>query len=315
MLSITLPAQQLYNGGFELWSSPANPDGWGTWASAVGQYNSILGDSLQRLALRDTINFAANNAQDSTSVKLVVDTCSFPSQGLLTLPGFIAYGGAFYAAYPDTPAGLRFGYYPYSKKPDSLIFDYKYVPATANNDSALVIMTMNRYDSALSIEVIYVSQSWLLTPTNTWTHLVLPINYLVTDTLKPDSIQLIFLSSVASAPHRGTALWLDTIHFDAGVDIIDTVNTGIANIGNSAKVKAYPNPSGNSLNVILPQQETGSIIELIDGTGQVLYNAAANTCNNTIDTKTFCEGIYTLRIYSADSLTTYTGRVSILHGP
>jgi Secretion system C-terminal sorting domain len=174
-------------------------------------------------------------------------------------------------------------------------------------------MTMNRYDSAAAAEVIYVSQSWLLTPTTTWAHLALPINYMVTDTFKPDSIQLIFLSSVASVPHRGTTLWLDTIHFDASVDIIDTVNTGIANIGNSATVEAYPNPAGNNLNVILPQQEVGSIIEIIDATGQVLYRTTTQVTDNTIDTKNYCEGIYTLRIYSADRLTTYRGKVSILH--
>ena len=91
-----ISAQQVYNGNFETWFSRLQPDGWGTWAAAIVNYNVALGDSLNRLAWRDSTTHASYPyPHDTLSVRLVVDTCTFPSQGQITLAGFISLGGAF----------------------------------------------------------------------------------------------------------------------------------------------------------------------------------------------------------------------------
>ena len=317
LMVTALSAQQLYNGSFEQWSSFTNPDGWGTWATAVGQYNQVLGDSLGRLASKDSL-VHANYPNDTSSVRIIVDTITMPAQGQVTLSGFIAYGGAFYNPPPDTPAGLQFGYYPYTKMPDSLIFDYMFIPATAYDDSALVVMTMERFDSTVQQEVSYLSAAWLLAPATQWTHQAIPLKALYNDTvtLPPDSIQLIVFASVAANKHVGTTLILDTIHFDASVDILDSTDTtGIVNIQNIRGVKAYPNPANGRLNILVQQSEIGSGIELFDATGRQVYAGKIDQAAYLINTECLSDGVYSIRVNSTDRLTIYTGHVSIVHSP
>jgi len=314
----TISAQQPYNGSLEQWSSPLQPDGWGTWAAAIAGYNNALGDSLNRLAYRDSTTHAGYPYPlDTVSARLVVDTCTFPFQGLDTLAGFISLGGAFYVPPPDTAPGLYYGYYPYTEKPDSLIFDYKYIPAAGFYDSALVVMTMIRFDSLAQAEVTYLYNSWLLDTTSVWTHMRIPLvdYYAVHDTFAPDSIQIIFFSSVATHLHRGTSLWLDSIHFDASVDIIDSVDTalGIGNIQNLKGIKAYPNPANQQLNILVPQAEVGSIIQLYDAEGREVYSAMIDRVAYIIDTGCLPDGTYSLRVNSTDRLTIYAGRVTVVH--
>jgi hypothetical protein len=315
LMTTAMSAQQLYNGSFEQWSSPLQPDGWGTWAASVAQFNGALGDSLNRLTYRDSTTHANYSyPHDTVSVRLVVDTCTFPAQGQLTLAGFISYGGAFYVPPPDTAPGLYYGYYPYYKKPDSLIFDYKYVPAHGYYDSALVVMTMNRFDSARQTEVMYLYNSWLLDTTSAWTHISIPLvnYYAVHDTFAPDSIQLIILSSVASYLHQGTTLWLDSIHFDASVDII-TDTTGIINIQDIKGIKAYPNPAGDRLNILVQPDEVGGGLQLFDAAGREVYSATISRQDFIINTECLPDGIYSLRVHSMDRITVYTGRVTVVH--
>jgi hypothetical protein len=314
LLSAPLFAQQPYNGGFELWYSPTNPDGWGTWASTVVQYNGPLGDSLVRLAMKDSLDFPVGNAHDSTSVRMSVDTCTFPTGALDTLAGFISYGGAFYNTLPDTPVGLQFGYYPYAAYPDSLIFDYKYIPVAGDNGEAYVGMTMNRYDSATAAEVIYLNIGWLLPAASSWTHMAFTLPYQNRDTFLPDSIQIIFITSISQPLHPGTTLWLDTVHFDASVNIIDSLDTlGLINIQNTRGVSAYPNPAGQQLHILVQAGDVGSGIELYDVSGRQAYSGRVSSTDYTIDTQVLPDGIYTLRVHSTDRITVYSGRVTVVH--
>ena len=315
LMTSTMSAQQLYNGSFETWYSRLQPDGWGTWAAAVAQFNGPLGDSLIRLAWRDSTTHANYPyPHDTLSVRMVVDTCTFPFQGQLTLAGFISLGGAFYVPPPDTAPGLYYGYYPYKKKPDSLIFDYKYVPAAGFYDSALVVMTMNRFDSIHQTEVFYLSYSWLLDTASSWTHHSIPLvnYYAVHDTFAPDSIQLIIISSVAGHLHQGTSLWLDSIHFDASVNIIDTP-LGVINVQYVRGINAYPNPCTGQLNILVQPSEVGSSIQMYDAEGREVYNARISRQDFILNTECLPDGVYSLRVHSTDGLTIYTGRVTVMH--
>lgn len=311
LMTTAMYAQQVYNGSFEHWYSYTNPDGWGTWATAA-QANPVVSDSMIRFARKDSLNTPGIYTDDSTSVRLMVDTITLPSQGLDTLAGFVALGGAFNNVFPDTPVGLQFGYYPYRKYPDSLILDYKYVPVGV--DTALVVMIMIRFDSATQREVKYLNNSWTITATSGWAHLSIPlINYYQNpDTFAPDSIQLFVLCSLSPQPQPGTTLWLDSIHFDASVNIIDTP-LAVHDIANLKGITAYPNPANERINILVPQNEVGSGIQLYDAAGRLVYSATVDHADFTIDSGCLPDGVYSLRVNSTDRLTVYSGRITVLH--
>jgi hypothetical protein len=308
-----LSAQQVYNGSFETWYSPTNPDGWGTWALTISQFNGAFGDSLVRLAARDSVEHA-NYPNDTVSLRLTVDTATLPGQYQVTLAGFASLGGASYTP-PPLGTGLEFGYYPYIDRPDSLIFDYKYIPAAGYTDSALVVMTMERFDSASQIELYYIAESWLLDTTSQWTHVALHLDYLSGDTftLNPDSIQIYFIASVAANKHRGTTLWIDTVHFDASVNPIDTPPTGISDIKNIKRISTYPNPADNEFHIVVPQTEIGSTTRLFDPDGKVVYQGNILSTDQIIDTRRLAPAIYSLEIRSIDHLTVYHGLATVVH--
>jgi Secretion system C-terminal sorting domain len=311
-LSVGLWAQQPFNGSFERWSSPTNPDGWGTWAT-VASANPVVSDSMIRFARKDSLNVPGIYSSDTSSVRLAVDTITLPSQGQVTLAGFVCLGGATNAAYPDTPVGLRFGFYPYRKYPDSLILDYKYSPAGI--DTALVVMTMIRFDSASQHEVKYLNNSWTIAASSGWAHMSIPLfNYYQNlDTFLPDSIQLYVLSSISANPQIGTTLWLDSVHFDASVNIIiDTFPLGISPV-NKGKVSIYPNPADTHFDLLLPESESGCSVQLYDAEGRQVYTGKAERTLSAIDTRSLPDGNYVLKVHSTDHLTVYSGHVSVIH--
>ena len=310
LLSSVAIAQQPYNGSFEQWSTRLQPDGWGTWAAVYYVYNNALGDSMMKLAARDSSTHA-DYPHDTISVRLTVDTVSLPSLGPQTYAGFLSYGGAYYIRPPDTARGLHFGYYPYKKMPDSLIFDYKYIPAPGFTDTALAIMTMQRFDSAIQTEISYLSTSWRIDTASVWTHVAIPLRALYnnTVTLPPDTIQLIFLSSVAYPLHRGTTLWLDSEHFDASINILPTA---INDISHLRGITAYPNPANSAVNILIQQEDAGSSIYIYDASGRSVYSGTLDKLHTTINTQELNDGIYTIRIHSVDHLTIYSGNISIV---
>jgi hypothetical protein len=232
----------------------------------------------------------------------------------VTLAGFVSLGGAFNAVYPDTPVGLRFGYYPYQKYPDSLILDYKYVPVGV--DTALVVMTMIRFDSLHQMEVKYLNNSWPLAATSGWAHLSIPlVNYYQnTDTFAPDSIQLYVLCSISPHPQIGTTLWLDSIHFDASVNIVIDTPLSVSHVGPIKGITAYPNPTNDQITILVPQNEVGSGMQLYDAYGREVYTAIIEHFDHIISTRNLPPGIYTLKVQSTDHLTVYSGRITVLHG-
>lgn len=316
LMSAALSAQQPYNGSFEHWSSIINPDGWGTWATVVGGSNPNLADSMVRFARKDSLNTPGIYTQDTSSVRIAVDTITQPSQSHRdTLAGFVSLGGATNAVFPDTPVGLRFGYYPYQKYPDSLILDYKYVVPPGFIDTALVVMTMIRHDSfPPPHEIFYLNNSWTIPPSSGWAHMSIPLRdyYQNRDTFLADSIQLFVLCSLSQHPQPGTVLWLDSIHFDASVNIIDTSHVGIHDIASLKGITAYPNPTTDVIHVLVPETEIGSSMQLYDPEGRQVCTTTIDRSDQTISTQCFPPGVYTLRVNSNDHLTVYSGRITVL---
>jgi len=311
--ALSMSAQQIYNGSFEHWGYPTNPDGWGTWSTATSS-NTLVSDSMMRFARKDSLSVPGIYTQDTSSVRLTVDTITLPFQGQITLAGFVALGGAYYVPPPDTAPGLYYGFTPYNKKPDSLILDYKYVAAAGFTDTAYVGLYMFRFDSLSQRELTYIDNSWYLYPTSGWVHLAIPLaNLYQTVDSVPDSMQVIIISSVSSTLHIGTTLWIDSIHFDASVNLpLDTPPAGIIDVSHLRGITAYPNPASESIHILAEPAEVGSTAQLYDADGRQVYTGKIDAPEFIIPSQNMPPGIYTLRVYSNDHITVYSGRITVI---
>ncbi|MCW3128231.1 MAG: hypothetical protein JWO03_3889 [Bacteroidetes bacterium] len=304
LLCTALSAQQIPNGSFKYWSSYYSPDGWGTWASAVSPHNSVAADSLAKLAVRDTMS--GDYITDSSTLKLTVDTTTLPSQGHVTLAGFASLGGAFYVA-PPFGVGLQYGYMPYAQKPDTLYTDYKFTPATGYNDTALIVISLTKWDTLSHIRWQVLSLAIPLAATAQWQrNVAFPLrayyNTSFPDSLQPDSMQIIIFSSVSVAPSLGTTLWIDSLHFDASVN---PISTGMPDIPRVQGIAIYPNPADDKVHIVIAEKETGSGFKMFNSSGQLVHDGHLDKQSSMIDTRDLPAGIYTLRISSRDHLTVY----------
>lgn len=306
-------AQQVPNGSFQYWASEQAPNGWGTWASAIGSHNQALADSAMRLAQRDTM-VTGYYRTDSSSLRLVVDTITLPGYGRVTLAGFAALGGASYQQ-PPTGPGLQMGYQRYGVRPDTLYFDYRMIPAMGAHDTALVSVGLTHWDTTTHTRQELISVAFALQPDSQWQYnAALPlIDYyapFLPDTLEPDSLQIIFYASGATFPTIGTRLWVDSVRFDAGVI---PVATGLPDISAIHHVAIWPNPADAQLSIGLEEREVGDVLELYDATGRKVYQATLADRVNIVSVAALPAGQYTVRIRSRDGLTTYRSHVAVVH--
>jgi hypothetical protein len=311
-LFTALSAQQIPNGSFRYWGSPYAPNGWGTWATALSNINVSTAASLSKLAQRDT--FAGDYITDSSTLRLTVDTATFPFQGTVRLAGFASLGGAFYAA-PPAGSGLQYGYMPYTRKPDTLYADYKLIPAAGFNDTALIVVALTKWDTLTHSRLPILSVSLELSASSLWRrNVAFPIgdyyNTLLPDSLPPDSMQVIVYSSVSVAPSQGTTLWIDSMRFDASVN---PVATSITDVSKIRGVAIYPNPASDKLEIGVEEKEIGSALTLFNSSGQNVYAGRLQRPLSEIDTRSLPAGTYTLRIHSTDHLTIFRTTVTIVH--
>lgn len=296
-----LYAQQLPNVSFESWSSALAPDAWGTWGGAI----SAL-PSLGRLVTRDTM--PGNRTNGKSSMKLIVDTMTLPAQGFSTISGFASLGGASYHQSSQLN-GIQFGYYRYAVRPDSLFFDYKYLPAAGYTDSALISVLLSRFDTATKTRKYLLNFTQVIDSSSQWRTRVIPLIPLYDQTVvgAPDSLQIILYSSY-SAAHAGTTLWIDSLHFDASVVPV----TGISDMSIKQGVMAYPNPADAELHILTQPAQQGAELSVYDMSGREIYKAGVEKQTTTIDTHTWAQGSYLIQLLSADQLTRYRGRVQIV---
>ena len=283
-------AQQVPNGGFETWTNATNPDSWNT-------LSNIFGPGVNYFAVKDTS--AGNFVQGTASLRLRTD--SVPGQGILR--SYVGLGTA------TAPTGVPvFTGVAYTKRPDSLYFDYKYTP-TNILDSGLITFGLSNAGTQLFGGRLTAK----LESTNSqWVGVAIPLTSIYTVSGNPDSLYMLFRSSksgAAAASSYGTTLWIDAVHFSANVNV-----TGIEQVnGKIMGVNVYPNPASSQLNVAVETDEIGSQIQLFDMTGREVYNTTIDRSTMSIDTRNFEKGIYTIRVNSIDKITTYNGKISIAH--
>lgn len=72
-------------------------------------------------------------------------------------------------------------------------------------------------------------------------------------------------------------------------------------IDDANEVKVYPNPTSGVVNIVLENNEE-VYIELIDGTGKVLWSQKGSQMNTAINMRQFSNGIYFIKVRSKDMI-------------
>jgi hypothetical protein len=292
MLSIGAFAQkQVPNGGFENWNDSINPIGWNTYASPTA-----FGPQYCRFAVKDTS--AQAHIAGSVTLRMKTDTAS--PQGITR--SYVGLGTIAVAGAP-TFTGTAF-----NGRPDTLFLSYVYFSGAGPQgaDSALVQIDLQKAGTSIFTGGVH---TFYLPPTN-FTMAAFPLTSLYSSTDTPDLLKIVFKSSKSAAGAEfGSTLYLDEVHFN---DTVAVVN-GINDINAGAAVSAYPNPANSTVNIVVAQNEVGSAIQLIDLAGREVYNGTLSSTSTAIDTRNLESGIYAIRIASNDHLTIFKGKISIAH--
>lgn len=259
-------AQQLPNASFETWTSPNNPDGWGTWESAIG---APLG-----LATKDT----AVKVLGAASVKVKTDSVQAgPSKRLIA--GLVSAGSISYA-----PPVVSFLGVPFTYRPDTLFFLYKYAPVLT--DSAYVEIEVSGTTTTLLAGGLSLPST-----AGQWFEVGLPLTAQITAGAV-DSIRVFFSSSVpGTTGFAGTVLNVDGVRFG-----YVTLPNAIQELADKLDVSIYPNPASELLTISTAESTEGFTVTVADVTGKIV--AAQNLQGNrtTIDVSEFANGTYIYRI-------------------
>lgn len=283
-----LHAQDLPNNSFENGSG----NSVGSWITT----ENIYGISDTIWTRRDTV-FRTNGLY---SVELISDTFLATGNESAVIPAVLMQGTLHHIT-GNTNATISPIYYPH--RPDTLFFDYKYVPT--NNDSAGFQFIFSKADSILLnlSRKIYVQNSW---KTDT---ILLTSLYSAPD-LNPDSLFVQFRSSVnASTAQLGSKLWIDNIRLRIDsthlISAIATVSAG--------ELSVYPNPASEILFVELDENFANAEIEIFDLQGKLVLRQKAISGKNALKTANFRSGFYVLQVHDFTQQHFSRKRILITH--
>lgn len=176
---------------------------------------------------------------------------------------------------------------PYTVRPDSVAFWYKYMPQGGDQGKATVQLSQNG-------NVIATGQFIITSAQSTYKRAVMAFNYVTADV--PDTLNMKFVTGGDSSSTAGTMLYIDDIEIiknDAGL-----------NESANATIPVFPNPANESIQVDLSNDRE---ISIYTSTGKWIetVHAAANGQNTKINTRDYAEGIYVMKSESG-SVTRFT---------
>ncbi|MES2619719.1 MAG: T9SS type A sorting domain-containing protein [Bacteroidota bacterium] len=259
-------AQQIPNAGFETWTNPGNPDGWGTWETATG---APLG-----LATKDTVLKREGNA----SLKLKTDSVQAGPQKLL-IPGMASLGAAVYS-----PPNINFFGIPFTFRPDTLFFSYRYAPV--GSDTAWLELQISGTAGDL------LAGGLPLTSTlGQWVDIFVPL----TGDIAPgavDSIRILFTSSLPSGfGIQGSVLNVDAIR----VGYVALPNA-LQEVANKLNIAVYPNPVKDVIIISADQNTEGLRAVISDITGKIVSVNELSGQKTAINLSELSNGMYIYRI-------------------
>lgn len=171
-----------------------------------------------------------------------------------------------------------YGVQPYTDRPDSLVFYYKYI--VENPDTAIITMQLTMDTPDTTVGGI---QEFLM-PDTVYTRKSIPVYYSWT-TLHPKNLMLRFSSTYSNIPGTGTSsLYIDSVQF-----VNKAQPTGIASADDNNMAFMYPSPASNQL-FIKTHQTDMAHVQLFDITGRLLVNTQVQD-NASIDINHLAPGI------------------------
>ncbi len=129
--------------------------------------------------------------------------------------------------------------WPFTARPDTLRFWYKFIPA--GNDTALAAIGLSKWNG--SHVMIGSGMMSIFNNTSSYAQAEIPIDYSSSET--PDTIIISFVSSFNSNPTAGTMLFIDDISLDYPTGVKEVTS----NIPETFLLTAYPNPFNPSTTI------------------------------------------------------------------
>jgi hypothetical protein len=283
LFSINISAQNIPNGGFEIWDTNGAADYPVNWLFM----NSPVCTPTMLPATQTDDSYEGNWA-----VKLVSHTCiGMPGTNLEV--GFI---------YTGNLGGSTINNYsiPFNERPDNLSFFYKFYPE--GNDSAFVLLMLVKYDT-IELEItdtVAYSTGYIQDEVDEYTPFTLPITYLSENT--PDYMYLIFTTSKTLGPNTipisfpgeyanlGTTLIIDNVSAEGGTLGIDSK----ANL--ESAIMVYPNPAHDVLMIKKPENIQLQRISLFNNIGREVIQF--NNRQTTFNIRGLKPGLYFLKLHT-----------------
>jgi hypothetical protein len=273
LFSLTFGATAQVNWEFQDWTNNAtynDPDGWLT----INQYASILG--IDPPVEKDTLDSIYLNFD----AKLITRAC--PNCNGFNLP--------------DTLPGQIVQNIPYTTVPQSVFFSYKYEPQ--GNDVAVAYFELTRWDAVGDSTIIVASALDTISATTSWQ--VKNPNFIISDPGTPDTLNIIFLSSVGTAlgagwpsAKDGSALYIDHIYTDAMVNI---------DRNEKSDIDLITIIDDNQLKVVTSEKD--ATIQLIDLSGKIIFNKSITNNTSYFNVSGLPNGIYLVRLNSKQGIKT-----------
>ena len=273
-------AQQLTNSGFENWTS-GNPDGWGSFDEMLTNLG-LPGSTLE------TQVSPGNSGTSACQLK----TQNIPLVG--DFPGVINSGSISLGAQVD------FGLSPYTGMPTDYTFTYKFSPVSGDTAGTQVIFT--KWNTATNMrDTIGYGGDYIVGAASSFTLRSIPITWIVPGTA-PDSVSMIFVSSVGAIAQVNTTLTIDDVNM--------VLPLGITEPFMFNEVIAFPNPATDVVNFSSKNQETSSV-EIFDFSGKRVAEANFQNGKVSFNTTELLNGVYMYRISDSEGSELKVGKFSV----
>lgn len=288
--AITTFSYSQTNGSFENWTTYGtyeDPDNWQTL-----NFLKNFGNPISVFKVGGTDKYAGNYA-------LKIKTVFLNNKIISSLPDTlgIVFNGKILVSPPSYKIGS-----PYTIRSEKLRLYAKY--NAVGNDSGLVFVSLQK-NTPTGRDTIASGQI-SVPPNGSYSFFEIPLNYRSNGV--PDTASIVFGSSKNPTYARvGSELFIDEVSFD-GVVII-----GIKENQNpyQLKIKTYPNPASNEINIDIPFDEANKV-EVLDITGKSIDNYKIQNYKATINTSLFVNGNYTYTIYDKKNKLLTSGKFIII---
>ncbi|HNZ42809.1 MAG TPA: T9SS type A sorting domain-containing protein [Bacteroidales bacterium] len=262
---------QIPNAGFETWTNDTTPVSWNGAMSVtvMGFYNFDLA-TVEK----------STDAHNGTYAAMLTSDRTIPIVGTL-LPGILSYGKNVY----DILSGIQVsGGIPVTVKPLKIKGYYKY--ANVNNDTMGIMGICYKSGDTIATGGLMSAST-----VSSYTYFEFDLDY--TQSLMPDTFNIIAVSSAGAAAQTGSALYLDDIEVViTGAGFEETISV-------DDLVKLSPNPTQGLLTVELMPNET-NFITVYDFSGKPVLAQQPVINRTKLDMSAFSNGVYFIEIINSN---------------